>query len=46
MKRKEDDLARLDGKAIPTWAKVLIFIVSFAIGVFLFGVLPWLIGGR
>lgn len=31
MKRKEDDLARLDGKAVPTWLKVVIFIVSFVV---------------
>ena len=36
MKRKEDDLARLDGKAIPWWLKVLIFALSFAAAFFLY----------
>ncbi len=32
MKKKTDDLERLDGVALPTWAKVLAFILSFIIG--------------
>ncbi len=30
MKKKTDDLEKLDGVAVPTWAKVLAFAVSFA----------------
>lgn len=40
MKKKEDDLARLDGKYIPVWLRVVVFILSFAIAFFLFGILP------
>ena len=36
MKRKEDDLARLDGVQVPLWAKILAFVISFAIAFALF----------
>lgn len=43
MKRKEDDLARLDGRAVPTWLKIVIFLISFAIAFILYRVIiGWL----
>lgn len=36
MKRKEDDLAKLDGKAVPTWAKILAFCLAFAVSFTIF----------
>lgn len=32
IKKKEEDLACLDGVAVPFWAKILIFVFSFLIG--------------
>ena len=40
MKRKDDDLARLDGVQVPLWAKILAFVISFAIAFALFYFLP------
>ena len=45
MKRKEDDLARLDGKAVPLWAKILGFVLGFVIAFFIFAIIPRLIRG-
>ncbi len=39
MKRKEDDLARLDGKMLPTWLKVLVTIIAFVVSFLLFSFL-------
>ena len=36
MKRKEDDLAKLDGVKVPMLAKILSFVISFAIAFVLF----------
>ena len=43
MKRKEDAVARLDGKAVHLWGKILCFILGFVIAFFIFGILPRLI---
>lgn len=40
MKRKEDDLAKIDGKYLPIWARVLAFILSFAVAFLIFYFLP------
>ena len=36
MKRKDDDLQKIDGVYVPTWARVFAFIVAFAITIVLF----------
>lgn len=36
LKRKTDDLEKLDGISIPFWLKALVFIISFVITVAVF----------
>lgn len=36
LKKKTDDLERLDGVKVPTWAKILAFSISFIITVCVF----------
>ena len=36
MKRKEDDLSKIDGVYVPTWARVVVFIIAFVIAFVVF----------
>lgn len=36
MKKRTDDLERIDGVAIPRWAKVLAFVISFLAAVLVY----------
>lgn len=44
MKKKEDDLAKVDGVAIPTWAKVLAFVVSFISVIVIYFLIRYFLG--
>jgi len=39
MKKKTDDLERIDGVAIPKWAKILTFLISFVAAVLIYALI-------